>query len=141
MNRDAAEVMKDFPVHACTDITGFGFLGHLAEMVEGSGPGVRVESERVPILPETLTYAGMGLVPAGAHNNRAYRAAMVDFAPTVDAILQDVLFDPQTSGGLLIGLGGDRAEALVAALKEKGIAEAAIVGEAVPEPRGRIIVR
>jgi len=140
LNKDAAEVMTDYPVHACTDITGFGFLGHLAEMVDGSGCGVRIQAGSVPVYPEALEYASMGLVPAGAYRNRDFRQAMVDFHSQVDRQLQDVLFDPQTSGGLLICVSPERAEALMKALKAKGIQDAAIVGEVISEPKGRIII-
>jgi selenide,water dikinase len=69
----AAEIMLDYPVHACTDITGFGLLGHIAEMLIGSDLGVEIKSNSVPFLRETLDYAGMGLVPEGAHKNREFR--------------------------------------------------------------------
>lgn len=140
LNREAAEVMGFFPVHACTDITGFGFLGHLAEMVASSGWGVRIDSARLPILPETAGYANMGLIPAGAYRNREYRKDMIDFAPSVERVLQDILFDPQTSGGLLISVDGGRADEMLNALVEKGIANASIVGEVVTEPKERIMV-
>jgi selenide,water dikinase len=140
LNKDAAEVMQEYPVHACTDITGFGFLGHLAEMVSGSECGVRIKAHSVPLYPEALEYAAMGLVPAGAYRNRDFRLFMVDFASTVDRILQDVLFDPQTSGGLLICVAPERATDLLTALKAKGIKDAAITGEVVAEPRERIVV-
>lgn len=140
LNKNAADVMAHYPVHACTDITGFGLLGHLSEMVAGSGCGVRIEAIRVPVFPETLEYAAMGLVPAGAYRNREFRLFMVDFAPTVDRLLQDVLFDPQTSGGLLICVAPQEAENLLKDLKAKGIHDAAMVGEVVAEPKERIIV-
>lgn len=140
LNKGAAEVMQDYPVHACTDITGFGFLGHLAEMVSGSGYGVRIKSDSVPLYPEALEYAAMGLVPAGAYRNRDFRLFMVDFAPTVSRILQDLLFDPQTSGGLLICVAPEKAQDLLKALKEKGVQDAAMVGEVVAEPKERIKV-
>ncbi len=140
LNKTAAEVMEDFPVHACTDITGFGFLGHLSEMVVGSGCGVRIAASSVPVFPETLEYCAMGLVPAGAYRNRDFRLSMVDFAPNVERVLQDVLFDPQTSGGLLICVAPEKAEDLLTALKAKGIGSAAIVGEVIAEPKERIIV-
>jgi selenide,water dikinase len=140
LNRTAAEVMNDYPVHACTDITGFGLLGHLSEMVVGSGCGLRVAAKSVPIFPETLEYTAMGLVPAGAYRNRDFRLFMVDFASTVDRTLQDVLFDPQTSGGLLICVVREKAEELLQDLKANGIRDAAIVGEVVTEPRERILV-
>ncbi|MGD8982825.1 MAG: selenide, water dikinase SelD [Desulfobacteraceae bacterium] len=140
LNRDAAEVMKDYPVHACTDITGFGFLGHLAEMVQDSRLGIQIHTSRIPILPETLSYAGMGLLPAGAFKNREFYEAMVEMAPSVDHLLQDVLFDPQTSGGLLISVERDNADDLLRELTEKGIRDAAIVGEVVSEPKEKIVV-
>jgi selenide, water dikinase len=140
LNKDAAEIMENYPVHACTDITGFGFLGHLAEMVVDSGAGIRIQANRVPVLPQTLNFAGMGLVPAGAYKNREFFECRVDIGPGVDPLIQDILFDPQTSGGLLICVQGDRANDLLQALKQRGIHDAAMVGQVVPEPKGRIVV-
>jgi selenide, water dikinase len=140
LNRDAALIMGDFPVHACTDITGFGFLGHLAEMVVDSGHGVRISAADVPMYFEALEWAAMGLIPAGAYNNRNFRGAYVDFGAGVSQKVQDLLFDPQTSGGLLIAVAAGEAERLVAALKMKGVHTAAIVGEVLAEPVDRIVV-
>ena len=140
LNKDAAEIMEDYPVHACTDITGFGFLGHIAEMVVDSGAGIRIHTDSVPILPQTLDYAGLGLLPAGAYKNREFFERRVDFAPRVDALIQDVLFDPQTSGGLLICVEGNRADDLLQTLRQKGVHDAAIVGQVEPEPKERIVV-
>jgi len=140
LNRDAAEVMSQYPVHGCTDITGFGLLGHMAEMVCEMPFGIRLMSRDIPILPEAVEYAGMGLVPAGAYKNREFRECMVDFASSVDRLVQDILFDPQTSGGLLIGVDPDSAGDLAAELKRKGIEAAAVIGEVTDEPRERIIV-
>jgi selenide,water dikinase len=140
LNRDAALIMNDYPVHACTDITGFGLLGHLAEMIVDSPFGIRLASKSIPIIPGTLDYAGMGLVPAGAYKNREFRECMVDFSPSVDRLVQDVLFDPQTSGGLLICVERDRADDLLQELKEKGIKDAAIIGEVSTDSKERIIV-
>ena len=140
LNKDAAKIMGYYPVHACTDITGFGFLGHLAEMVVDSGTGIRIQSNSVPILPQTLDYAGMGLVPAGAYKNREFFERHVDVATGVDPLIQDILFDPQTSGGLLICVEGGRSDDLLQALKQKGVQDAAIVGQIMPEPKERIIV-
>jgi len=140
LNKNAAEVMMDYPVHACTDITGFGFLGHLAEMVEGSGCGIKINAASVPVYSEALEYAAMGLVPAGAYRNRDFRLFMVDFAPSVDRVLQDALFDPQTSGGLLVCVAPEKAEDLLKALKTNGVQDSALVGEVVGEPKERIIV-
>lgn len=140
LNRDAAEIMKDYPVHACTDITGFGLLGHIAEMIIDTGLSVKLTSKTIPIIPETLEYAGMGLVPAGAYKNREFRECMVDFAPSVDRLVQDVLFDPQTSGGLLICVDRESADELLEKLREKGMDSAAIIGEVLAEPKERIVV-
>jgi len=141
LNRAAAEVMQGYPVHACTDITGFGLLGHMAEMVVDSGLGMEIFADRIPIIPEALEFAGMGMVPGGAHKNREFRERIVDFSPSLDRVFQDILFDPQTSGGLLICVAEEAAEGLLERLKEKGSDQAAVIGKVVAEPRGRIWVR
>ena len=141
LNKDAAEIMSNYPVHACTDITGFGLLGHIAEMIIDTGFSVKLTSKTIPIIPETLEYAGMGLVPAGTYKNREFRECMVDFAPSVDRLVQDVLFDPQTSGGLLISVDRESADGLLEKLKEKGMESAAIIGDVATEPKERIIVK
>ena len=141
LNRRAADVMAAYPVHACTDITGFGLLGHLAEMVCGSGHSLLVQSPKVPVLPEASEYAAMGLVPAGAYHNKTFREQMVSFEASVDALMRDILFDPQTSGGLLISVAGERAEELVADLMAKGIDQAAVIGSVVADPSEKIFVQ
>jgi selenide,water dikinase len=140
LNRRAAEIMGHYPVQACTDVTGFGFIGHLAEMVAGSGCGVRVWASEIPILPEAREYAAIGLIPAGAYRNREFRTSMVDVDFGVDPITMDILFDPQTSGGLLICLPKDRAASLVDELLAGGVRAARIVGEVVQGPAERIRV-
>ncbi len=131
LNRQAADAMKAYPVHACTDVTGFGLLGHLTEMVMDSEYGLRIHADDIPILPEALDYAGMGLVPGGAFNNREFYGHMVEIASSVETLIQDVLFDPQTSGGLLISVDRQSAKDLLLALKENGVREATIIGEVV----------
>jgi selenide,water dikinase len=140
LNREAAEVMARFAVNACTDVTGFGLLGHLAEMVCGSGRSVRVFAERIPVIEEALAFAGMGLIPAGAYRNREFRVAMIEMADTVAREQQDLLFDPQTSGGLLISVKGDQADALVGELRAAGVADAARIGEISEDPDEKIHV-
>jgi selenide,water dikinase len=140
LNRDAAEIMSAFDVTACTDVTGFGLLGHLAEMVCGSGASARIFSDRVPVIPEALEFAAMGLIPAGAYKNREFREPMVSFSETVVRVRQDLLFDPQTSGGLLISLSAGQADELVDAMKKRGIADAAQIGEIITGPEERIQV-
>jgi selenide,water dikinase len=140
LNREAAAIMARFDVGACTDVTGFGLLGHLAEMVSGSGAGVRVFADRVPVIAEALEFAAMGLIPAGAYKNREVRESMITFADSVDRSRQDVLFDPQTSGGLLICVSAGDAPGIVAALKDGGIGDAADIGEILEGPQEKIWV-
>jgi selenide,water dikinase len=140
LNRKAADVMKDFPVHACTDITGFGLLGHLTEMVTDTKYGLQIHADSIPILPEALDYAGMGLVPGGAYNNREFYGHMVDISSSVPPHIQDALFDPQTSGGLLISVDGQSAKDLLLTLKEEGVQEAILIGEVVSASKQKIEV-
>jgi selenide, water dikinase len=138
LNKTAGQVLTSFDVSACTDVTGFGLLGHLAEMVHGTQIGVTIESRAVPVLPEALAFAAMGLVPAGAHRNRAFRESMVAAAPDFDPVLRDVLFDPQTSGGLLLGCAGKEARSLQQRLIDQGVADAAVIGYVHDNPKARI---
>jgi selenide,water dikinase len=140
LNRTAARVMAAHEVHACTDITGFGLIGHLAEMVNGSDIGVAVDSRRLPILPEAIDFAAMGLIPAGAYKNREFRAGMVRTAAKVERAVEDLLYDPQTSGGLLIAVDEGEAEPLLADLLGNGVADAVIIGRVQSEPRHTIVV-
>jgi len=140
LNRDAAEVMGHYPVHACTDITGFGLLGHMCEMVVDTDVGIKLQASLVPYFPEAMEYAQMGLVPAGTYKNREFREAFVDFAPSVDRFMQDILFDAQTSGGLLISVAREKANELLSELKRRGMASATVIGEVVSEPKEKILV-
>lgn len=140
LNKYAAEVMLRYPVNACTDITGFGLLGHAFELADASQVDLELDSRAVPLLPEAAEAAGMGLVPAGAYANRDY-LKQVDFQPAVPVNLQDLLFDPQTSGGLLISLPADRAAELVAELQSAGVADAVCIGRVAGKGTGIIHVR
>ena len=140
LNRTAAEVMKEFSVHACTDITGFGLLGHLAEMVENSGMALRLDSSQIPILPEAIEYAKMGMMPGGAFKNKEFRLGMIEFSAGVDPLIQDILFDPQTSGGLMICVKREQADALVDNLIAEGVAASKIIGEVIRMPVEKIFV-
>ena len=141
LNRKPAEIMSRYEVHACTDITGFGLLGHLAEMVTGSGQSIRLLGDAIPMIPEAREYGQMGFVPAGAYRNREFREGMVEFGRSVDRLTQDILFDPQTSGGLLISVSRDVSEALVRELKSDGVPEAVIIGEVMSTPEEKIFVQ
>ena len=140
LNRTAAEVMKQFSVHACTDITGFGLLGHLAEMVDDSGMALRLDSSQIPILPEAIEYAKMGMMPGGTFKNKEFRLGMIEFSSGVDPLIQDILFDPQTSGGLMICVKREQADALVSKLIDEGVAASKIIGEVIGAPNEKIYV-
>lgn len=134
LNRYAAEAMDGFSVNACTDITGFGLAGHLSEMVVGSGVGVRIDSKSLPLFPEALEFASMGLIPAGAYKNRQFRKSLVEIASEVPLALTDVFFDPQTSGGLVISVDANQADHLLNTLHAKGLKWASIIGKITTGP-------
>ena len=138
LNRKASEWMKAFGAHACTDITGFGFIGHAMEMVSASQVGMVIQSKDIPIFSEAIEYARLGLIPGGAHANRDFFSCRVEVHSNVPDLLVDILYDPQTSGGLLISLPSHEAERLVEALKKEGNIDSCIVGKVVEEPRGKI---
>jgi selenide,water dikinase len=141
LNRRASELMLEVGVSACKDVTGFGLLGHAAEMVAGTEVGMIIESGAVPVFPEVKLYARKGFAPGGTGRNRDFRREMVDIGRKVPLYLQDILFDPQTSGGLLMAVPEKKAQELLRKLRDAGISTAAIIGEVVAQPKGRIRVR
>jgi len=141
LNKKASELMLTVDVHACTDVTGFGLLGHASEMIEGTDVGMVIHPDAVPYFPEAKEYAEMGMVPGGTGRNRDFRIKMVDIDKNVSKVMVDILFDPQTSGGLLMAVPTSDAEPLVKRMRQEGIKEATIIGEIMGKPKGRIIVR
>lgn len=115
LNHAACQTMLRFEVHACTDVTGFGLLGHAREMALASGVTIEIEAARVPLLPGALEYARRGAIAGGLKNNRAFVSCAVEKAAQIPEDLEDLLYDPQTSGGLLIAVAGDAAAGLEAA--------------------------
>jgi len=140
LNDKTSEQMQEIGVHACTDITGFGLLGHASQIAQNSQVGINISSALVPFLPKAEEFARQGLCPAGLYRNREFYSPVVVIADTVLAQVQDVLFDPQTSGGLLISLAPRKAKLLVDRLQRAGVEDAAIIGEVVSEPKGTITV-
>jgi selenide,water dikinase len=140
LNKKASELMQELEVHACTDITGFGLLGHACQLAQNSQVGMKVHSSSVPVFTEVVDFAKAGLCPGGLKRNREFYGKMVEFSKQVPDYIQDILFDPQTSGGLLISLAPEEAELLLERLKKAGISEAAIVGEVISKPQGKILV-
>lgn len=140
LNRDASLAMTEVGVDACTDVTGFGLLGHLWEMCTASKVGATIRLQDVPVLSEAWTIAEAGVIPGGAYSNREYVAADVTFDPEISEIEQLVLSDPQTSGGLLMAVPPDRAGQLVDLLNAAGTPAAAVIGEITSDLPGRIHV-
>jgi selenide,water dikinase len=138
LNRTASEWMIKFGAHACTDITGFSFIGHALEMATASQVGLVIQSKAVPIFPEAMEYAKLGLIPGGAHANRQFFSCKVEVHSNVPDLLVDILYDPQTSGGLLISLPSDEAEKLEATLKKEAHVHSSIVGDVVEDHPGRM---
>lgn len=128
INRSAAEILGSFDISACTDVTGFGLLGHLSEMIAGTTRQVRLNPADIPVLPGTYAYGAMGLVPVGAHRNREYRQSMVSFPAGFDPVLRDIFFDPQTSGGLLFGCRQEDGAKIIARLQDAGVVDASVIG-------------
>ena len=140
LNDQAAEAMVESGAHACTDITGFGLLGHASEMARACGLSFRFFYSRIPILPGTREYAAQGMVPGGAYCNRDHFGPAISISPKVPESERIILFDPQTSGGLLIALPQAVGEALLQRLKGKGIQEASLVGEVISPEKNLISV-
>ncbi len=140
LNKEASELMQAVGAHACTDITGFALLGHACQMAHNSQVGLELHFASVPFLPKAEEFATRGCCPAGLQRNREFYSKTVEFAPQVPAPVKDMLFDPQTSGGLLISLAPKTAESLLDRLHEAGVPQAAIIGEVVAGPTGKVLV-
>ena len=137
LNKYAAQCCKKYDIHGCTDITGFGFLGHLHEMVDGKLT-CKVYADQLPVFPEALEYADEFLLTAVAQQNRNHVGRRVRFDPDISFAMQEVMYDPQSSGGLLIVLPADQADALLADIQALGV-PSAIVGE-MTEPGPKEII-
>ncbi len=140
LNKTAAEVMVRHRVTACTDVTGFGLLGHLYEMMIGSRTTVKLDTAAIPLLPEVLKYAEMKQIPGGLKENRSYLQEFVDAPEGFNPHLLNVLYDPQTSGGLLFAVPAEEAEACVKHLWEAGESDARVIGEIIPAETKPIIL-
>ena len=132
LNRVASKVMREFDVHACSDVTGYGLLGHGQEMASGSEVTIEFDARALPVLHGAVRLAGLGNLTGGCKRNRAYLTDKIAIDPKIRDGLVEVAFDPQTSGGLLIAIDEPDAEKLVARLRDNGIASATVVGHAVP---------
>jgi selenide,water dikinase len=137
LNRTAAEALADCEVHACTDVTGFGLMGHLYEMVSGSNAAARLDVSAIDLMPKALEFARLGVLPEGMHRNRRYCEAFVDPGDTELAIC-DMLFDPQTSGGLLAAVAEKDAQRCIEAMRQRGV-DARLIGRIEEKKEEKII--
>jgi selenide,water dikinase len=140
LNKGAALAAIDVGVDACTDVTGFGLLGHLREMTAGSRVGARIAFSQVPFLEGAAELATQGLVPGGTMRNLAYVEPFVTFDATIDPVQRLLLADAQTSGGLLLAVACERAAKLIKALHVQNVPVFAEIGEIVDDSTGRITV-
>jgi selenide,water dikinase len=141
LNKAAAEVMIEMGVMTATDVTGFGLLGHLAEMVNQSGVTAEVYVDCVPVFDDVLDFVAMEMISGAVERNRAYAASCVSKDAQVSAEWESVLYDPQTSGGLLMAVKEENKEETLSRLKEKGVESAEAVGKVVARSEGEIILK
>jgi selenide,water dikinase len=120
--------MQSVGVNACTDITGFGLLGHLMEMMDGSGTSAILEADKVPVLPGTLELAASGIIPGGTRDNFNYTKPSVRYDDKLSNTKQLIMNDAQTSGGLLISVSAQKADSLVKLLHDRGLTSVEVIG-------------
>lgn len=141
LNKKAADLMiAAGDIHSCTDITGFGFLGHACETIEGSDIGLRIRADRIPILEGVRDLVESGYLPGGLYRNRNYRLRQVEKVSSCPDWIFDVGFDPQTAGGLFFSLPAAKAAPLAEAMRRAGIRDAAVVGDVVADHPGKIFL-
>lgn len=140
LNDEASEAMVAIGAHACTDITGFGLLGHACEMAESSQVAFRLYARKIPIFPEAVELAEAGLIPGGSKANQKFYSQHVTWDSCAPEELQPIFYDAQTSGGLLISVEREKAEELLDRLRQAGVRDAEIIGQVISEPPGMIVV-
>ncbi len=141
LNKKAADIFEKYSVHACTDITGFGLIGHLSEVSVASRLNVELFSGRVPVLEETANFAAAGIIPGGSKNNLEHFSRHVIWDETISPLTQIILCDAQTSGGLLVTVPADEKEELVTELKKAGLSYSSHVGNCLETGEGKIFVK
>ena len=140
LNRAASETALKFEVHSATDITGFGFLGHARGMAAASKVSMVIDHSKIDFLPEALNCSRQGFLPGGLKRNIEFISECVEFASGIPEEVRNLLYDPQTSGGLLLSAAAGDATSLLAALRENGVA-AQEIGEVVPKTKPLILIR
>lgn len=139
LNKYAGEIVRKYELTACTDITGFGLIGHLNEMAEGSETSYELYKENIPYISSAKEYANMGIIPVGAYQNKTYIKDKY-VLENIEAYLEDILFDPQTSGGLLVSCSEEEGAKILKEFREKDI-ESWVIGRAIKKEKYNIIVK
>jgi len=140
LNKAAAEAMLEVGVNACTDVTGFGLIGHLHEMISASKVGAKIFASKVPLLDGVLELIEQRIYPGGARSNKKFADSFTRWHDEVPEAMRIALCDPQTSGGLLISVAREKLDALMEAMVRRGVKWATVVGEIVAEPIGEVSV-
>ncbi len=140
LNKGAAAAMERVGVHACTDITGFGILGHTYELASGSDVNVKIDASKVPLFNKTLQLIEENAVPGGARSNQSHFGKWVDIDEDISDCLETALYDPQTSGGLLIAVAEDKAEKLVEELTKENCLCANVIGNVQDKDESEIFI-
>jgi selenide, water dikinase len=140
LNRQASEIARKYNIHACTDITGFGLVGHLTEMLFSEKLQITIYSKDLPLLSGACEYASGGLIPGGLYKNRDYIGNRCSIDAAVSRELADIVFDPQTSGGLVLALPEKDAPSLLVELKSGGLDRASIIASVKEAGKAKIVV-
>jgi len=141
LNKTASEIMVKHGVHACTDVTGFGLIGHLSEMLGKNMMEIVVDSRSLPVLPGARDAARNGMIPGGMYRNRNFVGGLCRADSSVPQDLHDICYDPQTSGGLIISVDEKSAGALIASLHAAGVADAAVIARVAKTESQRIVIK
>jgi selenide,water dikinase len=141
LNKIAAEMMLEIEVHACTDITGFGLVGHASHLIQEGELGIELDFSSLPVLAGSMDFLKDKVYPGGLDRNRDYYGSQVEYKGNIPEYQRGILFDPQTSGGLLISLPSAAAQKLVKDLRNKGVLAAAVIGRVVPSGQRKITIR
>jgi selenide,water dikinase len=140
LNRAASEVMLKVGVNACTDITGFGLLGHAQELADASQVGLEIEASALHVYPQVIDLAEIGLVPVGSYRNREHYMPSVVNRERVAPVIVDILADPQTSGGLMISVAENKLSQLTVQLEAAGC-NAFHIGRVVEDHPGKLTIK
>ena len=141
LNKAASEAMVISNANACTDVTGFGLLGHLSEIMKASKVGAIIDINKVPIIEETFEFAKQGFVPGGTRRNKEFRRNMIESKQNISDEMINILFDPQTSGGLLISIPEQNIEALLKELAKREVECTVVIGKVIQEPECKVILQ